>query len=92
MKIRENFGISDSEEGYDDVMDEDFIDEPELYAFPTGTKAQIALATPVNFDQIEKPAMCLRSNRAVLLNFHRLDKKTADNARFFLKGIIIYFR
>ncbi len=60
---------------------------PELLPFPTGTKSQIALSTPISLDDIQMPADYLKSGRAVLVNFHRLDKKSSDNSRFFLTGV-----
>jgi cell division inhibitor SepF len=60
---------------------------PKVIHFPTDTKTQIAVLTPANLNAIKVPADFLRNGRAVLVNFHGLDKKIADNARFFLSGI-----
>lgn len=73
----------------DNYEDDDYIGSggPQLLPFPTGTKSQIALSTPITLDDIQMPADYLKSGRAVLVNFHRLDKKAMDNCRFFLTGI-----
>lgn len=60
---------------------------PKFYKFPTDTKAQIAVLTPTNMNAIKVPADFLKNGQAVLINFHSLDKKIADNARFFLSGV-----
>jgi FtsZ-interacting cell division protein YlmF len=60
---------------------------PRVLHFPTDTKTQIAVLTPANLNAIKVPADFLKNGRAVLVNFHGLDKKVADNARFFLSGI-----
>lgn len=60
---------------------------PKVIHFPTDTKTQIAVLTPSNMNAIKVPADFLKSGRAVLVNFHSLEKKVADNARFFLSGI-----
>ena len=60
---------------------------PKVLHFPTDTKTQIAVLTPANLNAIKVPADFLKNGRAVLVNFHGLDKKVADNARFFLSGI-----
>ena len=60
---------------------------PKVLHFPTDTKTQIAVLTPANLNAIKVPADFLRNGRAVLVNFHGLEKKIADNARFFLSGI-----
>ncbi|HDS31110.1 MAG TPA: cell division protein SepF [Firmicutes bacterium] len=85
--IKVFLGLKDpQEERYED---DDYIGTggPQLLPFPTGTKSQIALSTPTTLDDIEMPAEYLKSGRAVLVNFHRLDKKAMDNCRFFLTGI-----
>jgi cell division inhibitor SepF len=60
---------------------------PKVLHFPTDTKTQIAVLTPTNLNAIKVPADFLKNGRAVLVNFHSLDKKVADSARFFLSGI-----
>jgi cell division inhibitor SepF len=60
---------------------------PKVLHFPTDTKTQIAVVTPSSLNSIQVPADFLKSGRAVLVNFHSLDKKISDNARFFLSGI-----
>jgi cell division inhibitor SepF len=60
---------------------------PKVLHFPTDTKTQIAVLTPANLNAIKVPADFLKNGRAVLVNFHGLEKKIADNARFFLSGI-----
>jgi len=60
---------------------------PKVLHFPTDTKTQIAVVTPTSLNATQVPADFLKSGRAVLVNFHALDKKVADNARFFLSGI-----
>jgi cell division inhibitor SepF len=60
---------------------------PKVLHFPTDTKTQIAVLTPTNLNAIKVPADFLKNGRAVLVNFHSLDKKVSDNARFFLSGI-----
>jgi len=58
-----------------------------LLPFPTDTKAQIAVLTPTSMNAMKVPADFLIRGQAVLINFHSLDKKIADNARFFLSGV-----
>ncbi len=60
---------------------------PQVLHFPNDTQTQIAVVTPTGLNATQVPADFLKSGRAVLVNFHGLDKKTADNARFFLSGI-----
>jgi FtsZ-interacting cell division protein YlmF len=60
---------------------------PKVLHFPTDTKIQIAILTPNSLNAVQVPADFLKSGRAVLVNFQALDKKVADNARFFLSGI-----
>jgi len=60
---------------------------PQVLRFPTDTQTQIAVLTPTNLNAIQVPADFMKNGRAVLVNFHALDKKNADNARFFLSGI-----
>jgi len=60
---------------------------PKVLHFPSDTKTQIAVVTPTSLNATQVPADFLKSGRAVLVNFHALDKKVADNARFFLSGI-----
>jgi len=60
---------------------------PQVLRFPTDTQTQIAVLTPTSLNAIQVPADFMKNGRAVLVNFHGLDKKTADNARFFLSGI-----
>ena len=60
---------------------------PKVLHFPTDTKTQIAVLTPANLNAIKVPADFLKNGRAVLVNFHGLEKRIADNARFFLSGI-----
>lgn len=60
---------------------------PKVLHFPTDSRTQIAVVTPTSMNATQVPADFLKSGRAVLVNFHALDKKTADNARFFLSGI-----
>ncbi len=87
-KVKNSFSFVDPADEYDDRYDPLLrAEEGELLPFPTGTKSQIALSTPTNFDDVKMPADYLKSGRAVLLNFHRLDKKTSDSARFLLTGI-----
>ena len=60
---------------------------PHVLHFPTDTNTQIAVVTPTSLNATQVPADFLKNGRAVLVNFHGLDKKTQDNARFFLSGI-----
>jgi FtsZ-interacting cell division protein YlmF len=60
---------------------------PKVLHFPRDTQTQIAVVTPTSLNATQVPADFLKSGRAVLVNFHGLDKKVADNARFFLSGI-----
>ncbi len=60
---------------------------PKVLRFPTDTNTQIAVVTPTSLNATQVPADFLKSGRAVLVNFHGLDKKTSDSARFFLSGI-----
>lgn len=60
---------------------------PRILPFPTDTKTQIAVLTPANLNAIKIPADFLKNGRAVLVNFHSLEKRIADNARFFLSGV-----
>lgn len=76
----------------DEIMDdEDGIilpgRNPKVLQFPRDTQTQIAVVTPTSLNATQVPADFLKSGRAVLVNFHGLDKKVADNARFFLSGI-----
>jgi len=75
----------------DDTEEEDGIilpgKRPQVLHFPTDTKTQIAVSTPSSLNATQVPADFLKSGRAVLVNFHGLDKKVADNARFFLSGV-----
>ncbi|MFH1676603.1 MAG: cell division protein SepF [bacterium] len=74
-----------------DPDDEDGIILPgpsaKVLHFPRDTKTQIAVITPTSLNATQVPADFLKSGRAVLVNFHGLDKKIQDNARFFLSGI-----
>ena len=76
---------------FDDSGEEDGIllpgKSPQVLHFPTDTKTQIAVVTPSSLNGTQVPADFLKSGRAVLVNFHGLDKKIADNARFFLSGV-----
>jgi len=77
-------------DSYEDERDEGIIlpgKNPKVLHFPTDTKTQIAVVTPTSLNASQVPADFLKSGRAVLVNFHGLDKKVADNARFFLSGI-----
>lgn len=60
---------------------------PQVLHFPTDTQTQIAVVTPTSLNAVQVPADFMKNGRAVLVNFHGLDKKTQDNARFFLSGI-----
>lgn len=60
---------------------------PKVLHFPRDTQTQIAVVTPTSLNAMQVPADFLKSGRAVLVNFHALEKKIADNARFFLSGI-----
>jgi FtsZ-interacting cell division protein YlmF len=60
---------------------------PKVLHFPRDTRTQIAVVTPTSLNATQVPADFLKSGRAVLVNFHGLEKKVADNARFFLSGI-----
>ena len=64
------------------------VKKPKVINFPQELGNEIGIVTPMNINQAQSPADMLKSGRTILCNFNGTEKRSVEQIRFFLMGVV----